>query len=81
MAVSAPQQNIKHQLYRHADAEVVLVRESKWDKNEDGSKGKITDWLVRPVTRERNELVLGEAYEVAAGELSWLGRTIIAPEV
>jgi hypothetical protein len=74
-----PADNIKHQLYRHRDKEVILVRDTHWVTNPDNTRGKVLQWEVREVTLDRGQVKLGEPFDIPAGELSPIGRTILAP--
>lgn len=73
------QQSVKHQVYRVGDKEVVLVRETKWETKDDGSRGRITAWEVHALTRDgRDDVVYtGEPFEVPAASLSPTHRVVV----
>jgi len=88
-----PKQIIPHKLYKvnasalglgtEGDVEVVLERDCDWLKNEDGSHGRVTHWLVRQVTIRSGtfpnaDYSFGEPIRVAASELRPMMRTIKA---
>lgn len=68
---------VRHQLYRCRGQEVVLQREGEVERNEEGRPKRTKSWFVQAASRDANgEIRLGESFEVQAGEIQFIGRTV-----